>query len=79
MVYREIVTEAKRLPLSQQFQLVEELLRAMRRTTPSHVSVKPKGVIPFGQLRGALKTEGALPADSELKDAYTEYLREKYL
>ena len=32
MSYREIVSEAKRLPLGQQLQLVEELLHAMRQT-----------------------------------------------
>jgi hypothetical protein len=30
-------------------------------------------------LRGALKPEGPLPTDAELKDAYTDHLGEKHL
>jgi hypothetical protein len=79
MAYREIVSEAKRLPLGQQLQLVEELLRAMRQTATPPLRPKRKRIIPFNQLRGALKPEGALPDEGELEDAYTEHLMEKYL
>jgi hypothetical protein len=79
MAYHEIVSEAKRLPLGQQFQLVEELLRAMRQTATPSVRPKRKRIIPFNQLRGALRPEGALPNDNELEDAYTEHLMGKYL
>ena len=79
MVYREMVSEAKRLPLGQQLQLVEELLRTMRQAAPPPARHKRRRVIPFKQLRGALKPEGALPTDDEPKDAYTEHLMEKYL
>jgi hypothetical protein len=79
MFYREIVSEAKRLPLSQQLQLVEELMRVMRQTAVPPARFKNKGVIPFTQLRGALRPEGALPTDDELADAYVEHLVRKYL
>ena len=79
MSYREIVSEAKRLPPSQQLQLVEELLRAMRQAATRPVRSNGKRAVPFGQLRGALKPEGASPTDSELEDAYTRHLLEKYL
>jgi hypothetical protein len=79
MFYREVVSEAKRLPMREQLQLVEELLRAMRQTATPPVRPKLKRIIPFNQLRGALRPEGALPNDSELEDAYTEHLMEKYL
>lgn len=79
MVYHEIVSEAKRLPLGEQLQLVEELLRAMRQTATNPVRPKRKRAIPFHQLRGALKPGGPLPTDSELEDAYTRHLMEKYL
>jgi hypothetical protein len=79
MAYREIVSEAKRLPLGQQLQLVEELLRAMRQAATPPVPPKRKRIIPFRQLRGALKPGGALPTDGELEAAYTEHLMEKYL
>ena len=79
MAYREIVSEAKRLPLGQQLQLVEELLRAMRQTATPPARPRRRQAIPFGQLRGALKPAGSPPTDNELKDAYTEHLMEKYL
>jgi hypothetical protein len=74
MVYREIVSEAKRLPLDEQLQLVEELLRAMRQTATRPVHPKRKRIVPFKQLRGALKPEGPLPTDGDLEDAYTKHL-----
>ena len=79
MAYREIVSEAKRLPLHEQLQLVEEILRGMRQTTRPPVRPKRRRVVPFSQLRGALKPEGPLPTDAELQEAYTEHLVEKYL
>jgi hypothetical protein len=79
MFYREIVSEAKLLPLGQQLQLVEELMRVMRQTATSPARSMRKATIPFNQLRGALRPEGALPTDDELADAYTEHLMGKYL
>jgi hypothetical protein len=79
MLYRQVVSEAKRLPFGEQLLLVEELLRAMRQTTTRPARPKRKGIIPFAQLRGALKPAGPLPTDSELEDAYTKHLMEKYL
>lgn len=79
MAYQEIVSEAKRLPLHEQLQLVEELLRGMRETARPTVRSKRRRIVPFKELRGALKPDGPLPTDAELKDAYTEHLLEKYL
>ena len=79
MVYREVVSEAKRLPLQEQLLLVEELLRSMRQTAQPPAHPKRRRITPFKQLRGALKPDGLLPADAEFKDAYTEHLLEKYL
>ena len=79
MVYREIVSEAKRLPVHEQLQLVEELLSNVRQAATEPVRARRKRATPFKDLRGALKTEGPLPTDDELKDAYTEHLVEKYL
>ena len=78
MAYREIVSEAKRLPLHEQLQLVEEILRGMRETARPAGRSKRKRIVPFVQLRGALKPQGPLPSDAELKDAYTDHLVEKY-
>lgn len=80
MVYQEIVSEVKRLPLHEQLLLVEELLRGMRQTAQPVIQPRRRrGAIPFSQLRGALKTNGPLPTDAELKDAYTGHLLKKYL
>jgi hypothetical protein len=79
MVYREIVSEVKRLPLHEQLLLVEELLRDMRQTAQPPARSKRRRIVPFKQLRGALKPDGSLPTDAELRDAYTEHLLEKYL
>jgi hypothetical protein len=79
MVYREIVSEVKRLPLHEQLLLVEELLRDMRQTVQPAAQPKRRRVIPFSQLRGALKPDGPLPTDAELRDAYTDHLLEKCL
>jgi hypothetical protein len=79
MTYRELVTEARRLPVYEQLQLVEEILRGMRETALPASPPKRRRIIPFVRLRGALRPEGPLPADAELKDAYTNHLLEKYL
>ena len=79
MAYREIVSEAKRLPLHEQLQLVEEILRGVRETARPAARPKRRRIVPFVQLRGALKPEGRLPTSAELKDAYTDHLVEKYL
>lgn len=54
MVYREIVAEAKQLPLHEQLQLIEELARYPQ----DHDSLdadRRDDVIPFKLLRGALR------------------------
>lgn len=79
MIYSELVSEARRLPHGEQLQLVEDLLRAMRQTATRPAHPKQRRIVPFKQLRGALKPGGALPTDGELEDAYTRHLLEKYL
>ncbi len=79
MGYREVVSEAKRLPMDEQLQLVEELLRGMRLAAWRPTDGKRRRVKPFSKLRGALKPEGPLPSDNEIADAYTKHLIEKYL
>ncbi len=50
MVYREIVSEVKRLPLHEQLLLVEELLRGMRQTAQPPTRSKRRRIVPFKQL-----------------------------
>ncbi len=79
MGYREIVSEARQLPLHDQLRLVEELLRGIRTSRIGITSKRRQKVKPFTELRGFLKPEGPLPTDEELDDAYTQHLIEKYL
>ncbi len=79
MEYREVVSAAKRLPVDEQLQLVEELLRAMRQTAGKRIHPRRRRTRPFTQLRGALKPEGPLPTDGDVEDAYVRHLIEKYL
>lgn len=79
MDYREVVSAAKRLPINEQFRLVEELLRGMRQTTARSARSRRKPPVPFTRLRGMLKSEGPTLQDEDLADAYTQHLMEKYL
>jgi hypothetical protein len=78
MIYREIITEAKRLPKGEQLQLIEELLSAMRPASSPITHKSVNSAIPFIKLRGALKPESAAVSDV-LKEDYAQYLVEKYL
>ncbi len=79
MEYREIVSAAKRLPMGEQLQLVEELLRGIRKSAAETPRGKRRHVKRFLELRGALRPEGPLPTDDEIADGYTRHLIEKYL
>ncbi len=79
MEYREVVSAAKRLPMSEQFQLVEELLRGMRQTATRSPRARRRPTIRFSQLRGALKPVHSGADDVDLADIYTQHLMEKYL
>jgi hypothetical protein len=78
MLYREIVTEARRLPLHQQLRLVEELLRDIRLSEQAPRATRRRAR-PFSEMRGALKPAGSQPSDSDVRDLYGEHLMEKYL
>lgn len=69
MGYREIVSEAKRLPLNDQLRLVEELLRGIGASTTGTNRRKRHSVSPFTELRGFLKPKGPSPTDDQLDDA----------
>ncbi len=79
MVYRDIVSEAKQLPLEEQLRLVEELLRAIRESAARPLQGGREAPIPFTELRGALKRGQALPSDADMEDAYVRHLMDKYL
>jgi hypothetical protein len=79
MLYREIVTEARRLPLHERLRLVEELLRDIRLSERPAPQSRRRRVPPFSKMRGALKPAADLPSDSDLRDLYDEHLMDKYL
>jgi len=79
MEYRKVVSAAKRLPMSEQFQLVEELLRGMRQTATRSPRARRRPTIRFSQLRGVLKPVHPGADDADLEDIYTQHLMEKYL
>ena len=79
MQYREIMTEARRLPLHEQLRLVEELLRDIRLAERPARRSKRRRVPRFSEMRGAPKPAGDVPADAELRDLYDEHLMGKYM
>ncbi len=79
MLYREVISEARRLPLRDQLRLVEELLRDMRLAEQPAPPSRRRRVRPFSEMRGALKPEGSLPSDADLRELYVDHLLDKYL
>lgn len=77
MTYREIVAEIKQLPIDERLLLLEELIRSLRIDVAAAMK-QQKGRAPR-LWRGMLKPSGPMPADQEFKDAYEDYLVEKYL
>lgn len=78
MLYREIMDQARRLPVQERLRLVEELLRDIRQSERP-ASRSRRRVRPMSQLRGALKPAGEPPSDAELREMYTDHLLDKYL
>jgi hypothetical protein len=79
MLYREIMSEARRLPLHEQLRLVEELLRDIRLAERPAPRSRRRRAPRFSEMRGALKAAGTGPSDAELRDLYDEHLMSKYL
>ena len=76
MTLQEILPEMRRLSLNERLILLEALTRSVRDELRAPRAVDD--VVPFVTLRGALKPDGPLPTDEELKDGYVDYLIEKY-
>ncbi len=74
--YPQIISEARRLPVRERLQLVEDVMRSVR----TDLAVTPVAPAPSAPklTRGMLKPEGALSGDEELREAYVDYLIEKY-
>ncbi len=69
MTVKDMITEIERLPLDERLMLLEALTHSIR------AALQATGV---ERVRGMLQPEGEIPSDEALKDAYTDYLDEKY-
>jgi len=94
MTHEQLIEEVKRLPLAQRLELLEAVSRSLREelepskadqiatpreTTQVETQDSEHSTIPLSQrLRGILKFDGDPPTDEEVKDAYADYLLEKY-
>ena len=86
MTYREIVAQAKELPLDEQWLVVKELLDALKMETLAangRVSAEARqrrlaALPPASVLLGIIKPEGHIPTDEEIKEDYVNYLIRKY-
>lgn len=74
MIYQELVTSIKKLPLEQRLSLMEVLAQSFRDDLPA-IATRSSSL---ARVRGMLKVEGIIPTDQELADEYTDYLFEKY-
>jgi len=72
--YPAVVENIKQLTLEEQLSLLETLSRLIRGT----LRQEARPANSKANLRGILKPDGALPAEKALKDAYADYLIEKY-
>jgi hypothetical protein len=73
MTYSQIVEEVQQLPDQQRLALLQVLIQSFHKP-----DTKDEPVIPFLQLRGVLKPDGAIPTDEEIKQEYMDYLEEKH-
>ena len=92
MTQEELIQQIERLPLEQKIGLIEAISRSLREelaqskegapdgeTETKQAEVSEQDGVPISQqLRGILKFEGEPPTDEEVKDAYADYLLEKY-
>ncbi len=69
MIAPDLLEQIEHLPLDQRLALLEFLSRGIRE------ELKEAGVI---RVRGLLATDQPAPNDEEVKDAYADYLDEKY-
>jgi hypothetical protein len=76
MTLLEILPEVRRLSINERLILLEALTRSVREDLSA--SQKPEDVVPFVSLHGALKPDGPMPSDEELRDDYVDYLIKKY-
>jgi len=85
MTRQQLIEEIRRLPVADRVALIEVISRSLRedsalpvgdtRAAPERAADPPTL---SQRLYGVLKFDGDPPTDEELKDAYADYLLEKY-
>lgn len=79
MTLQEMITEIPRLSTRERLLLLEALSRAIRdELEGSARSESTAREALVDRLFGALRTDAPPPTDAEIRDAYTNYLHEKY-
>jgi hypothetical protein len=79
MVDQELIERVTRLPVPARLELIELLTRSLRKDlTPEQTSATSDPVSIVNRLFGILRTDGPFPTDEEIKEAYTDYLTQKY-
>lgn len=75
VTYQDIVVAVRQLPNEKRLTLMEELVHLLA----AEWQPPRTGESSLPRVRGMLKpAEGIAPSDHELRDAYTDYLIEKY-
>lgn len=75
VTYQDIVVAVRQLPNEKRLTLMEELVHLLA----AEWQPPRTGELSLTRVRGMLKpAEGIAPSDHELRDAYTDYLIEKY-
>ena len=94
MTSEQLIEEIRRLPMAQRLELLEAVSRSLREELEPREDSQADGQGESNQadaqgsdqnattlsqrLRGILKFDGDPPTDEEVKDAYADYLLEKY-
>ncbi|MFN7944320.1 MAG: hypothetical protein U0Z53_03135 [Blastocatellia bacterium] len=74
MTVQEIIAAIPALSFEERVTVLRVLTQSLR----SQGKRKKYRGVPADELRGVLKTVSPAPADDEIREAYTDYLMEKY-
>lgn len=72
MMLDDLVLEIRQLPLTTRLALVELIAESVRQELATVEPATPQ------LMMGMLRSEGELPTDQDLKQAYIDYLDDKY-
>jgi hypothetical protein len=75
MTVQEVITEIRQLSVEDRLQVLESLTHSLREDWKGQPRQAPS---PAAQVRGLLKTDAPPPTGAQIKDAYIDYLVEKY-